>query len=242
MTMIAALERDLIPRTYECGPDGRMRIHDLMKHLQEIASDHAEKMGLGMGWMIKNGRIWVLVDIRMKVDRSPLWNENCTLFTIPSGFDDLRAYREFTLTDRNDQEILKATSVWMVLDIKNKRPIRTEDLDFNFPSKGRRNFDTISRKNSPSNLELVDTIKVCESSIDMNGHVNNTEYVRWSFDGLSLNSRGINRSADLLLSYRSEVFVGNIVEIYTGSEKGSRIVTLKVNGEEGHAFMMEIMS
>ncbi len=240
--MITALERDLIPRTYECGPDGRMRIHDLMKHLQEIASDHAEKMGLGMGWMIRNGRMWVLVDIRMKVNRLPLWTENCTLYTIPSGFDDLRAFREFSLTDKNDKEILKATSVWMVLDITRKKPIRTVDLDLNFPPKGRRYFNTITRKNPPSNLELLDTIKVCESSIDMNGHVNNTEYVRWSIDGLSLNGLIIKRSADLLLSYRSEVFIENIIEIYTGTENGSRIVTLKVKGEEGSAFNMEIMS
>ncbi len=234
--MIPALETELLPKTYECGPRGRMRLHNLMKHMQEIASAHAMKMGLGMDWMMKNGFIWVLVDMRMGFSDMPKWNRSCTLYTMPSGFDEMRAYREFIITDENDEEIVKATSVWMVLDLKNKRPVHTDKLGFDFPKTTKKNFETIKRGPLPENPGRIHTVRIGESSIDLNGHVNNTEYPRWAMDALSLSGEKGYPTKDILMSFRAEVFEGDVIEIHKSE---NRTLILKKEGASRPVFTME---
>jgi acyl-ACP thioesterase len=73
----------------------------------------------------------------------------------------------------------------MVLNKQNNRPKNLFHLDLGLPKTGPR---AISR--GLKRLELQDSYREAErvrvpySSIDQNGHVNNTEYVRWGIDAL----------------------------------------------------------
>jgi acyl-ACP thioesterase len=241
MRMIPALEMPMKPTTYECGPDGKMRHFHLMKHFQEIASMHAERMGLGMGWMMKNGLIWVLVDMRLGIVRMPRWKESCTIYTIPSGYDSLRAFREFIVTDGEENQIVKGSSVWMVLDMKKKRPMPTEDLDFNFPKDGKRNFSGILRSGMPDSMDLIGDLVVEESSIDLNGHVNNTEYVRWAVDSIRRTETTPPPLNNLLMSYKAEVFKGDTIRILSDFIQNKLIIVIERSGVGKPVFTMEIL-
>lgn len=212
-----------------------------MKHFQEIASSHAEKMGLGMKWMMMNGLIWVLVDMRMGIEKMPGWNEPITIFTMPSGYDEIKAYREFLVQGKEDDILIKASSAWMVLDVKIKRPKMMLDLDLNLPREGKRNFPVIERIRKFDGEEKVHEVMVASSSIDLNGHVNNTEYVRWAFDALTMEKQIDLSFKTLQFGYLDEVFKGDTLEIFRSydGDDGSRLY-LKARGKKKKAFVMSL--
>jgi acyl-ACP thioesterase len=228
------------PRTYECDLRGRLRLHYLLKHFQEAASEHADKMGLGMKWVIANRYSWVLVNMRLNISSMPGWNKDTTLYTFPSGYDEMKAYREFILQGPEKEVLVKGTSAWMVIDMKKKLPLPTRELKFNFPQKGKRHFVELERNFPLSDLEYVDSFKVSDSSIDLNGHVNNTEYVRWAVDSLDNEGIQMKNISDVSMSYISQVFKGEELEIYIGRNDRYHQVTMKDRDREKPAFTMSI--
>lgn len=237
-------EMDMVPNTYQCGPDGKMRLNELMKSLQEIAALHAEKLGFGMAWMMENRMIWVLVDIKLKIVRMPFWNESCSIFTMPSGHDRIRAFREYIVHDGDNGEIIKATSVWMVIDSKGRKPVLMDDLDIDLPKIGLRNFEDVRRSPLPDDLEKIHHIKVGSSSIDLNGHVNNTEYVRWALDGLSFDKgfdrKDLSGGKEVMVSFRSEVFECDEIDIHFQMRSDGILVTITRENSSRPVFSMEI--
>jgi hypothetical protein len=47
MTELLQFEKEFIVHVYETGPDGRLSLASLFNYMQDIASDHAEKLGFG---------------------------------------------------------------------------------------------------------------------------------------------------------------------------------------------------
>ncbi len=53
------LEKDYKIHVYETGPDGKLSLHSLFDFLQDIASDHAVKLGYGRDDLMKQNHFWV---------------------------------------------------------------------------------------------------------------------------------------------------------------------------------------
>ena len=67
------------------------------------------------------------------------------------------------------------------------------------------------------------TIQVPASALDINGHVNNTEYLRWAYDTLCQEQTRPNLSV-LHISFHSEAFAGDVLEFgVTDGEGGLEV-------------------
>lgn len=201
------------PRTYECGPGGYMKPHSLMQQIQEAAAKHAEVLGVGMDWMMRNGTMWALLNFRIDLGSLPLWEKEVTLFTWPSGHDGMLAFREFSARDEDGRELFKASSDWIVLDVKRKMPVLLKDLKVAIPDSGKRNFGKLMRLKEVPGYEGIHAISVGRGSIDMNGHVNNTEYIRWGIDALSRAGTAPERISSMSITYSHEVFEKDEIDI-----------------------------
>jgi acyl-ACP thioesterase len=228
--------------TYHCDSQGRIHLHSLMQQLQEIASKHAEDLGVGRKWMDENGYYWVLVNFKMDISRLPGYKETVILKTWPSGWDLLKAFRDFKGEDLEGTELFRATSEWMVIDKNNFRPKTTKELEFDFISSKNRIINDIQRLRSSQALEEIFRINVPSSSIDMNGHVNNTEYVRWGIDTLWACSPNEGTIRSFGISYISEVFKNEelILKRKDMGKNHIQIVGSKANGGKD-TFVMEIV-
>ena len=79
------------------------------------------------------------------------------------------------------------------------------------------------------------------SSIDLNGHVNNTEYVRWGIDALrrAFTFEGDIRS--LQATYLSEVFEADDVDLSVASDGSGKLhVLASKSGEDNAVYLMEV--
>jgi len=200
-------------RTYECGVDGSIKIFSLMQYLQEIAALHAEQLGLGFDSLSKMNGYWVLSNIRIEISRLPGREDQVTLRTWPSGYSRTIATREFVGKDKIGTELFRAGSEWMVLNKETNRLKNLFKLDLNLPKTGIKALpDKLTRLEPngdyPVRAVREPPVRVPHSSIDLNGHVNNTEYVRWGIDALSRVFKLGENIRCVQATYLSEVFEG----------------------------------
>lgn len=207
-------------RTYQCQPDGSIKVASLMHYLQEIAAVHAEQLGFGMHRLNEIDSYWVLSNLRIEFAQFPKWNDRITIKTWPSGHTRSTATREFIGKNQDDRELFKAASEWMVLNRHSSRPRNLSKLNLNLPDDGPKVISTTLERLEPQTIySQTERVRVPYSSIDLNGHVNNTEYVRWSIDALrrALDFKGEIRSVQA--TYFCEAFEGDELELLLSSDR-----------------------
>ncbi|MCU0799282.1 MAG: thioesterase [Candidatus Thermoplasmatota archaeon] len=228
-------------RTYDIGSKGHIQMHSLMQYLQEAASTHANNIGVGFDWMRSRGYYWVLVNLRVEFERVPFYGDTVEIITYPSGMDLLKAFREFIGTDGAGRPLFKASSEWMVLDRATKSVKEMSELKFDFPFRTERALGPFQRLRPQKDYEGVYELVVPHSSIDMNSHVNNCEYVRWGTDALWKYDPKGHDVKKLHITFNAEVkeaehimLSGSRTNEGTVSIKGARATDSKI------AFLMEV--
>ncbi len=241
MTKDSLLISNTVP-AYETGPDDRMHCHWLMCRLQEAATAHADSLGFGIEGMAKLNCFWVLTSMRIEIEQLPLREKTFSLTTWSRGAKKLRAFRDFSGCDENGREIIRATSEWMVLDSETRRPVVINE-ELNLHAKDQCVFpDTVKRLRPGTPEKEIRSLNVGYSSLDANGHVNNTEYLRWSFDGLRPHGLDQNKVKSIRIAFLSEVFEGNSVKLMDcGSENGGYELLGFNETEDRAAFAMQIL-
>ena len=241
--VMEAKEETFRVRTFDCGADGSIHLFSLMQYLQETAVDHAEELGFGFARMSEMDAYWVLSNIRIEITRLPQLDECIKIKTWPSGYTRTVATREFVGEDHNGGEIFRAGSDWMVLNKKTNKLKNLFRLDLDLPKTGRKALPgQLKRLEAHGNYRLVDRLRVPYSAIDLNGHVNNTEYVRWGIDALRHAYRFEKAIRSLRVTYLSEVFEADEVEIAVSSyENGKFRIHGSKPGDEGVVYLMEVV-
>lgn len=229
-------------RTYECCVDGKIKIFSLMQYLQEVAALHAEQLGLGFDKLSEMNGYWVLSNIRIEISRLPGREDQVTLKTWPSGYSRTIATREFVGKDQNGSELFRAGSEWMVLNKETNRLKNLFKLDLNLPKTGVKALpDELKRLEPNGDYHQVDVIHVPRSSIDLNRHVNNTEYVRWGIDALSRTFKINENICNVQTTYLSEVFEGDKLDLLVNSIASGHFGVLgRKSGTEINVFLMEV--
>jgi len=215
----------------------------LMQYLQEVAARHAEELGFGFARMSEINAYWVLSNIRIEITRLPRRDEHVTIRTWPSGFTRTVATREFVGKDGSGSEIFRAGSEWMVLKKETNRLKNLFRLDLGLPETGQKalagEWNRLERRRE---YRSVECLRVPYSSIDLNGHVNNTEYVRWGVDALRSAFGLEDDIRSLQATYLSEVFEGDEVDIAVSSDDEGKLHVLGSKPvEDGAVYLMEVV-
>ena len=236
-------EEKLTVKTYECQPDGKIKMASLMQHLQQVAALHAEQLGFGVERLNKINSYWVLSNLRIEVNKLPKWNDEITVNTWPSGYTRLVATREFVAKDQNDCELFRAGSQWMMLDKDSNRPKNLFRLDLDLPkTEPKALSQELVRLEPRDNYSQVDHVSVPYSSIDLNGHVNNTEYVRWGIDALRKAFKFDGNIRSMHATYLSEVFEADELDLLLSDGKnGYYYVLAKRSDGQSNVHVMEIV-
>ena len=194
---------------WHCSANNRVLPHTLAHLCQQAASDHADQLGFGFENLNRRGLLWALVVLRLEILRQPRLGMELELSTWPSHVQRLRASREFRLTDRQGEVFMLGSSDWMVLDVQSRKAVDVAGLGFAPPVRGERMLgDKLARHKAEASGQELESWPVSLSALDINGHVNNTEYVRSSHDALyRAGMRG--EVGSLWMSFHSEAFLND---------------------------------
>jgi medium-chain acyl-[acyl-carrier-protein] hydrolase len=241
---MAHREDQFTVRAFDCQPDGHIKPNALMQYLQEAAARHAEQLGVGFDALDQRGGFWVLTNLRIEMAVVPRWGDVMTIRTWPSGCTRVAAAREFVGTGIEGRELFRAASEWMILDKHTGRLKNLARLELDLPPSGPKALPGELQRLQPAPAYTrACSLRVPFSSLDFNGHVNTTEYVRWALDGLYQTTRRMPPVGVLQATYLAEAFEGDEIEVWTSGDGAGtmRILEQKPGAPAAvKVFLMEV--
>jgi acyl-ACP thioesterase len=93
----------------------------------------------------------------------------------------------------------------------------------------------------PAGALIVERVRVPYSSIDQNGHVNNTEYVRWGIDALRRAFKLEGSIRSIHATFLAEVFEDDRLDLFASRRTDADYcVLVKRAGQEDNVYLMEV--
>ena len=183
MTLKSVWQESFKVKSYETDKDKKLKLHVLFYYLQECAWNHANHLQIGYQELVQQDLIWVLSRLKIKIEQYPEWEDEVTVTTWPKSWDSLFAIRDFEITNSRGQRIGGATSAWLMVNIKKRRPQKIDSWkDYVVLNKEHGLDDDLLKINPGQKSVYEETRKVQPHEIDLHHHVNNAEYIKWITD------------------------------------------------------------
>ena len=166
-------------RYSECNSKSRLTVHALLNYLQDSSTLHSEELGESGAELLERGMAWVLSFWQICIDEMPMLSEDIVVSTWPYSTKGLFGLRNFCVEDAKGKNIVRANSIWVLIDPRTGRPIRiTDEVSSHYPDEPKLEMDYCDRKVVvPEQYEEKEGIVVPKYFIDTNNHVNNAKYV-----------------------------------------------------------------
>ena len=230
------LKKSYTISSFQIDSNARLRIHSLFNLFQDIADEHAEKIGVGYSFCRENGVGWVGAAYHLKIQRLPLWNDKIRIETWPSASTAASAIRDFQVFDSDENEIIKATSQWVLIDTTRMRPIPI--------AKHLPHYTIIDERVLASDFAKIpdpegpfDSIvfPVHTDDIDLNNHVNNALYPTWILDAFDDSFLKKHTPAEIKILFRRSAKRGDKVLLKT-YRNGLETFSLLMNADNAIEF------
>lgn len=163
----------------ETNAEGRMPLTLLMERVIEIATEHANVLGIGYARLIEEDMGWVLSKVSIEMERYPAINENYTLTTWIEGYNRLFSERNIKVSDGSGRAIGYVRTVWVAMSFSRRC---LADLSvfgpLSFPAGTMEcpiaNTPRIGSPGADCESEYY-TFRYCD--VDFNRHVNTVRYI-----------------------------------------------------------------
>jgi len=181
----------------------------------QIAWHHAEEIGFGIDYLHQNGLAWVLARFHLKIESLPNWNDTVRLVTWPKGIRRLFYLRDLEVFNQQGQRISYATSEWLLIDIKSKRPkLQGPDEAIFNKNKDKHAINTeVENLKSPDGPSDTFNNRPHYSDIDLNQHLTTTSYIDWMFDTFDLEFLQKFECKELVVNFIREISFGENISI-----------------------------
>lgn len=200
--------------SYDLNPRGAARLTTMANFFQEMAYQHANQLGFGYDDLKEKETYWVLVRMKIRMDRYPLWDEKVEVETWHRGMDRIFGVRDFRVRDSAGEQMGVASSAWLILDARTRRPVRTTDEVLHH-SKGEESVfgEGLEKIVLPDSLEHLADHRVLFSDVDIVGHVNNVKYMEWCIDTALTGEQPAREIHEIEINFTHEALLGDDIEI-----------------------------
>jgi acyl-ACP thioesterase len=219
-------------RSFEVDFRNRLHLNVLFHLLQETATNQIERQGVGVEVLRSRNEAWVLSRLVLEMDRYPGWGEEVRVRTWPRGIERLFAHRDFLVAAADGAILGRATSYWLLVDLKTRRPKRPGEVFEHMPTAP----DHKALPDHPDkilplkNPEPVRTVRAGYSRLDLNNHVNNAHYIEWIMDAFPIARHEACEAARLQINFQAETKGGESITLYREALAESRTGTFGLEG------------
>lgn len=213
--------------TFMAGPGGRMKPHVLFQLMQQAAEDSVSS--LGFDDFEERGLFLVMSRASVVFSRLPLVKEKGSLITWPAGVQGLSNFRSFILKSETGEVLAEASTLVYIINRETMRPVPLSDLaEGDYDGKGDITIDRVPKRiREPFDKETWEKWHDCfagYSSIDMNCHVNNTEYIRMITDALGYDILTEKELGRMDITYFQEIAPESVITLYKKEEGESTLI------------------
>lgn len=218
---VPLLERSFDIRPHESDIRGKVRPVILLAYLQNVASEHANQLGVSVRSLQSLGLTWVMSRIHLLLQRYPRRGETLIIRTWPVTREGLFTVRDFELLDAAGVAIGTATSSWAVLDLKSRRPVRINDRLPHYPLRPVRSLeDRFTTLPVLENPETRICMPVLRADLDLNQHVNNTVYAGWGLEAAPGSVADSCQPIEIEINFRAEAHYGDSIVSLCAAKRG----------------------
>lgn len=177
-------EREYLIHYYEVDYKKRALITSIMDYFGDMAMYQSDTLGIGIKYIEENNLAWVMYKWDININRYPKYGEKIKVITKAEGFKKFYAYRSFEIKDNSGEVIVKANSIWLLINIKRRKPVRISDDFYTAYSvpKDKSDFEEIENIKILDKIDNEKVFNVRYSDIDTNRHVNNVKYAAWAIE------------------------------------------------------------
>ena len=170
-----------------------MTVPAVLDCFQDAAIFEAENGSITVDYLYSRNIAWLLSSWQIVIDRRPTLNEQIKITTFPYDFKGFLGYRNFMVSDTEGNSIIKASSIWTLIDMEKRRPVKpTQEMTAGYELAEKLEMDYAPRKiemlEEAYNTAVQEKFQVRKYQIDSNMHMNNVEYVRLAMETLPENA------------------------------------------------------
>jgi medium-chain acyl-[acyl-carrier-protein] hydrolase len=202
---------------YEVDYKKRALITSIVDFLGDISTRQSEELGIGLDYLKEHNLGWVLYKWNIDMYRYPILGEEVLIRTCPCSMKKFYAYRTFELINSKGEVIGKAESIWFLINIEKRRPVRVgEDIfrAYGLTSNDDKSLE-IENIKEPQNVNYEKQFSVRYSDIDTNRHVNNEKYIAWALETLPLDTVLYYTLKNVKVTYEKETTYGETIRVLT---------------------------
>jgi len=218
----------------ECNSEQEMPLWLLVNRIIEVATLHADSLGIGYRRLSRDNQAWVLSRMAIEMERYPKAGENYTLATWIESFNRHFSERNIEILDGDGTAIGYARTIWSVIDTGARTSC---DISALASMAG-----NIAEKECP--IERQSKIKAVErlhearhtfrySDIDFNRHVNTMRYIEMMLDMLPVELLTLDAPLRLDIHFLHECRFGQTLRI--GCEERERAALFEISADDGVA-------
>lgn len=208
----------------ECDPSGYLKINELCKIIQKVATKHSVLGGISFWDLQAVHQAWVLNKMRMEISALPQWQDHIEIKTWIAQLDGVRSIRNFEVYFKGQKKIGIST-LWVIINTKRRRPepMKLPHAHFEkFPDRPATlspfSNDTLLFTNPTQIAES----KVSYSDLDMLNHVTNTKYIEWIWNAMYANGISFENPRHMEMNFRKEIrFQEEYVILYSKEQRKS---------------------
>lgn len=197
---------------FHTGPNGRVFIPALFNFMYEAAGNHCIEEQITVADLNKIGLTWMLSQFNAEFKRIPAFRDVLTVETWPTGARGLYSCRDFHVTDQNNEEIIRATSAWLTINLEKRRIVRLPQkiVDIHPTENAERLIiDNFKEKIAePAEADRVNGFKADYSTLDVNSHVTSAVYIRWLLDALPFDFHLKKTIVSFKIIHKAEILPG----------------------------------
>lgn len=184
---------------------GHWRLADLFKELSDVATLHAEKLGVWQPQMMDRYG-WVVSKMHLRIFRPLKFEEDIQLTTWPSKGSRVIFPRYYQAHDKMGELCVEAVSLWTLLDLKQRRIVMPSRVGIVFPDDlaAPLTMDIETDFEEAADDVFVEERQVRYEDIDTNQHFNNARYIAWVCDLLDIERFKTHYIEDLAIYFKKE--------------------------------------
>jgi len=212
----------------------RMNLTAIIDAFQDCSCFHSEDLGVGFYYLQPKDMAWIINYWEVEFDRIPVYGDRLTVGTFPYLFKSFLGHRNFYLKDEKGNMIVRANSLWTLMDWKNMRPARPDEKIINAYDLGDKlDMEYNSRKIAfPENCkqEEKESVLIQKYHLDSNEHVNNGQYIKIAMETVPQETN----YKRLRVEYRNQAHLGDTIYPLVYNMEDGYVIAL--NDSEGQAY------
>ncbi len=207
------MEKSLTLRDYECDCNRRVKPGYLLRHVQQISTDHCDMWGLTAERYEETGTAFLMAKLSLRITGDAFIGDALRLVTRPAAPRRAIFCRYTDILNAQGQSVASVDARWVLVDRQSRRILRQPPEALDFPALPEQvPTHDFAVKKAPDAAPCGRTAAAfCRC--DVNGHLNNAEYADIVCDLLPQEEMVSRPLSSLCIAYHHELRMGEEMDV-----------------------------